>query len=304
MRNLNLQRCFYVHPDNVEAARRELDVRVAAIARPDAHMSQHPTQQIIVETERGVHLRCYLTEWQGIRFLVIYGRFNRVRTTSADIDFELTQEALSFLGVKIIVGHFVVGSILEQDRAGTVYVPDDYIGFGGFNKSRRLRSGFRNVDSFVPFCPHARSSLVEASAELDFPVMTQGVYASFHGYPRIETAAELKFYESAGCSVVGQTIDPEATLAREAGCHYAALAATIDDGEVRSRFLRGDVQARTEIEQHTRIGRERMFSLFVGALPRLHKLAPTACNCEAQGEIASRPSGLFYYRPRGPLAPL
>jgi purine nucleoside phosphorylase len=40
-----------------------------------------------------------------------------------------------------------------------------------------------------------------------------------------------------GCDVVGQPLDPEATLAREGGCCYAALAVTIDDHEIRSHAL-------------------------------------------------------------------
>lgn len=292
-----MEKCFFIHPDNIEYVQASLDLKIAVIARPDWFMKKNKCEHLIVETPRGVHTRCYLAKSDNISFLIVYGRFDRIRSTSLDINYELTQEAISFLGIKKLVGTFVTGSIQEDDKAGNVYIPHDFIGLGGYNRSRNKEIGFRNVDMFKPFCEEMRKCLIEASNEVNFFVHTNGVYACFHGYPRIETEAELKFYGNIGCNIVGQTIDPEATLAREAGCHYVAIAATIDDYELRSRFMANDITAREEIDNNIVEGRKKTFNLFIRALPGLMEASNLQCNCEEQQNHVSKRSRHFYYRP-------
>lgn len=57
--------------------------------------------------------------------------------------------------------------------------------------------------------------------------------------PRFSTKAESRFYQSLNASLVGMTLCPEVTLAKEAGLCYAAIAMVTDydtwkeDAEVR-----------------------------------------------------------------------
>lgn len=292
-----MEECLFIHPDNIAAFRRNYNLTAAVIARPDNFMQQHDCRHLIVETLNGIHTRCYLAEHEGQSFLIIYGRFDRIRKTSRDIDFKLTQEVISFLGINYTVGTFVVGSVKKNDRAGSIYIPHDYVGLGGFNQSRNLQNGFRNVDMFVPFCPDLRQCLIVSAEKSGLLVNIRAVYACFHGYPRIETGAELAFYEHLGWDIVGQTLDPEATLAREAGCHYAAIAVTIDDQIIRSRFLANDPTARPEIDQNIVEGRKRTFSLFLSSLTQITTLASHQCNCEHQATHVKTRSKNFYYRP-------
>jgi len=292
-----MEECIFVHPENVKAFVSNHQIVAAVIARPNDYMKYSQVRHVIVETERGVHTRCYLAKHNGINFLIIYGRFDRVRKTSIDINYVLTQEAISFLGIKTVVGTFVVGSINENDRAGTVYIPHDYVGLGGFHQSRNLETGFRNVDMFEPFCRNLRDCLSSAADSCDFAVNLTGVYACFHGYPRIETAAELKYYQSMGWDVVGQTLDPEATLAREAGCHYAALAVTIDDHVVRAKFAANDPGARDEIDSAIANGRIKTFQLFLNSLEAVQDNDFKLCSCARQAEHVKTRSKHFYYRP-------
>lgn len=292
-----MENCWYIHPDNIEESKKQLNLKAAVIARPDWFMEETSPMHLIVETHRGVHTRCYYGKKNGIPFLIIYGRFERVRGTSLDIDFESTQEVISFLGITQVIGTYVVGSIKDDDMAGTVYIPDDFIGFGGYNQSRNRKEGFRNVDMFTPFCVELRGTLVNSASALPFAVKDRGVYACFHGYPRIETAAELEFYNSLGCDIVGQTLDPEATLAREAGCHYSALAVTIDDHHIRKRFLANDNTAVNDINRHIEEGRKKTFDVFLEALPAITQLEQTTCNCREQGIHVKKRCKYFYYRP-------
>ncbi|WP_137153704.1 MTAP family purine nucleoside phosphorylase [Rhizobium sp. FKL33] len=293
----NIQECYYVHPDNIKTVREQLNLRVAVVARPDWFLKESGARQLIVETPRGIHNRIFLAEYGGIPFVVAYGRFNRVRGTSADIDYELTQEVFSFLGIETIVGTFVCGAVGINDKSDTVYIPDSFIGFGNYNQTRNRKIGFRNPDMSVPFCPILRDRLVHAAEKAPFEVKTNGVYASFHGYPRIPTAAEYDFFERNGCQMVGQSMDGEATLAKEAGCHYAAVTVTIEDRAMRARMMVDDRGQNDEVHRITREGRKKTFNLFLDVLSEINELSNDRCNCREQGERVRTPSKDFYYRP-------
>jgi purine nucleoside phosphorylase len=293
-----IARCLYVHPDNVIQARRELRLNVAVVARPDAFMERTGVTQVLVETDAGVHTRAFLAKHNAISFLVIYGRVDRQRTTSAELNYALTQEVVSYLGIRCLIGTFVVGSVRADDQAGTVYIPSDFVGLGSHQvtRARGRGVGFRTIDMYEPFCPAARSSLAAQLAAVDFPARAGGVYACFHGWPRVETQAELRRYEHEGYDIVGQTLDPEATLAKEAGTHYAALAATVDDSDLRERLIAGDASARRALSGLVIVGRERMFELFLAALPALNDIR-SGCDCAEQAARRQRRSDHFYYRP-------
>lgn len=290
---------IYVNPDNVEVMKKQLALHVAVIGRFDDIMSDEANvTQVIVETLEGVHTRCYLAQFAGINFLMVYGRFDRIRQMSSEIDFRLTQQAVNFLGIKTLVGTFVVGSIQPDCIAGTTYIPHDFVGLGGYQQTMAGENGFRNVDMFQPFCSPLREALINGASKQVFLTKTKGVYACFHGYPRIETEAELAFYARNGWDVVGQTLDPEATLARESGCHYAALTATIDDSELRARFMASDATARQSIDDNIIIGRRKMWQIFSTALPDLVQLGNASCSCQGQGQHFGERSKHFYYRPK------
>ena len=291
-----MEKCLFIHPDNLKVSREKLNIKAAVIARPDWYMEKEGTTHLIIETERGVHTRCYLGNYDGVAFLIIYGRFGRTRSTSANIDYVLTQDVISSLQIPVVVGTFSVGSIIDNDKAGTIYVPHDMVGFGNFDCTRNAVSGFRNVDMFQPFCKEAREHLANSAKQMDFPVKLDGTYVCFHGYPRIETEAELNLYRNMGWQIVGQTMDPEATLAREAGCHYAAIAATIDDRELRAKFLAKDLSVRGVIDANIQTGRRRTFEIFLGSLEKLVSLSTKQCSCVEQGKQAKSKSS-FYYRP-------
>ncbi len=289
---------LYINYDRLSRIKNELGIKIAIIARPDWFLKENNCQHLVVETNQGIHQRCFLANYQSIQFLIIYGRFERKRTTSQNIDFALNQEVLSVLGIEKIIGTFSVGSIKKESRAGPIYVVTDFVGMGGYDQTRSTNASFKNVDMINPFCGDVVACLQTNAHGQPYDVRTKGTYVCFHGYPRIETAAELSIYAKNGWDMVGQTLDPEATLAREAGCHYAALAATIDDIKVRSKFAHNDQGARAEIDAHTLEGRKKTFELFLQTLPALSKLKTNHCNCLKQANDGKQ-SKNFYYLPAG-----
>jgi purine nucleoside phosphorylase len=295
-------RALFIHPDNVRTVRERLGARTAVIGRPDQFMVRTDPIQLIIETEDGIHTRCYLASHDNEEFLIVYGRVDRRREMSGGMNFKLTQRALDFLGIRTIIGTFVVGSIQPDMVAGEILIPSDFVGLGQHAQSLAIDgpSGFRNVDMYWPFCHAAREALLEVRYGSIDAAPEKCIYATFHGWPRIETAAELELYGRQGFDVVGQTLDPEATLAKESGAHYAALTVSVDDAPIRERLMRGDDSVRAEISNLVTTGRARTFELFLEALPRLAKLAyePDQCVCREQAERRKVRSEHMHCRPR------
>ncbi|MFA4818780.1 MAG: hypothetical protein WC621_02990 [Patescibacteria group bacterium] len=292
-----ISQSLYVNFESLAQASKEFKTKVAIIARPDWFLNKNPYNHIIVETKIGIHNRCFLTKHAGIPFIIIYGRFDRIRSTSQKINFLLTQETLSSMGIETIVGTFTCGSIKPNSQAGDVYILNDLVGMGGYDQTRNMDTGFRNVDMLKPFCAEATDVLIQSTKLIPFKVHKKGIYVCFHGYPRIETEAELNYYAKNRWDVVGQTADIEATLAREAGCHYVGLAATIDDRKLRARFLAQDPLARTCIDNNIITGRKKTFDIFLAALPKLSKIKGIKCNCREQKKHVTNKSTHFEYLP-------
>ncbi len=68
-----------------------------------------------------------------------------------------------------------------------------------------------------------RQQILAAAKRAGEVCLDGGVYAVMQG-PRLETAAEINRLERDGADMVGMTGMPEASLARELGLDYAAIA--------------------------------------------------------------------------------
>lgn len=257
----------------------KLPIDIGIVGRFDDILQKHNFKRVYIPTDYGLMDRAFYGEVEGKRIIVIYGRFDKKRGMSSDIDFEKNQAAFNAVGVKTIIGTFVTGGIQKKYRIGSVFIVSDLVGLGGYKKSLFKEGGFKNVDMYKPFCPHLREALIKTITEVDFPVNKEGIYACFHGYPRIETKAELDFYEKMGWDIVGQTLDPEATLARESGCCYAGVAVTIDDPETRSNFLAGDEKARQLTQGAIPKGRLKTTELVFRSLKNITPLLDRKCMC-------------------------
>ncbi len=80
-----------------------------------------------------------------------------------------------------------------------------------------------HIDFTEPFCPELRSLLAESAQRAGVEVKDSGVYVCTNG-PRLETAAEIKYFASIGGDTVGMTLFPEAPLAREKEICYANVS--------------------------------------------------------------------------------
>lgn len=257
----------------------KLPVEIGIVGRFDTELQKYNFRRVFIPTKYGLMDRAFWGMVGKRSVLTIYGRFEKERGLSTDINFGKTQAAFNAAGVRTIIGTFVTGGIQKKYRIGDVFIVSNMVGLGGYRQSLFKDGGFKNVDMYRPLCEEIRNSLIKGSKEVNFPVHTKGIYVCFHGYPRIETKAELDFYEQMEWDVVGQTLDPEATLARESGCCYAAVAVTIDDPKTRSLFMAGDKKARELTQDAIPKGRLKTTELVFKSLKYIPPLEIRKCSC-------------------------
>ncbi len=134
-------------------------------------------------------------------------------------------------GARDIIAISCVGAINPRLRPGDLLVPDQLIDYTyGRPHSLDLEDDAHtgHFDFSEPFTSVLRERLL-ASAQ-DFragQLVDSGCYGVTQG-PRFETAAEIRRLAQDGCDIVGMTLMPEASLARELGLDYAALCPVVN----------------------------------------------------------------------------
>jgi 5'-methylthioadenosine phosphorylase len=146
------------------------------------------------------------------------------------INYRANIKALHQLGVTRILATNAVGSISRVMPPLSLVVLDDFIDFSSgrpFTFYDGGDSGLAHTELNHPYCPTLRQQLLDTADSMGVPLIPNGVYVCANG-PRFETPAEIRMYGMLGGDVVGMTGVPEATLARELGMHYAAVAYSIN----------------------------------------------------------------------------
>lgn len=210
---------------------------VAIILRSDETIKKFNLKRITINTSFGPVHRCYIGYIYNVPVLIIYGRFNGEKVPSNMINHQQNIEVVKNSGAKKLIGTFVVGGINPKMPQGSVYVLGNLVGFGNYNIDWDQNVPFHNAEMFEPFCATLTEKLCLAGRKMNFKVKENATYVSFNGFPRIETKAELDFYNNQGWDIVGQTCDPEATIARLNQLCYAGVAVQIDDPSGRADYI-------------------------------------------------------------------
>ena len=133
--------------------------------------------------------------------------------------------AMKSLGTEEIFATTAVGSLNPEMKAGHFVVCDNVL---DFTKSRintfydSPERGVAHCDFTYPYCPTLREKVIKCLEKTDITFHKHGVYVCTEG-PRFETAAEVRMFRMFGAQVIGQTLVPEAPLARDLGIQYAAI---------------------------------------------------------------------------------
>ena len=138
--------------------------------------------------------------------------------------------ALNEAGITKIVAVGAVGGISAECTTGTIVIPDQVIDYT-YSRINTFFDGkpneVRHVDFSYPYAEEVRQVLMQAATSSGVGCVEHGVYGVTQG-PRFETAAEIQRMERDGCTIVGMTGMPEATLARELDLEYACCAVVVN----------------------------------------------------------------------------
>ena len=140
------------------------------------------------------------------------------------VNYRANVRALADAGASRILAVCTVGAIDPTIDVGSIVLPDQLIDYtwGREHTFQEGEGGASHVDFTWPYDPCFRSGVARAMDGLAIPFTDGGTYGAVQG-PRFETAAEIQRMSRDGCTLVGMTGMPEASLAREAGIPYVAI---------------------------------------------------------------------------------
>ena len=143
-----------------------------------------------------------------------------------EVNYRANLWALREAGADTIVSVASVGGIRNDIWPGTLVLPHQVIDYT-WGRAATFFEGpgqpVNHIDFTEPYSRALREALLGAANAVGERIMDGGVYAATQG-PRLETAAEINRLEGDGADIVGMTGMPEASLAREIGLAYAAIA--------------------------------------------------------------------------------
>jgi len=148
--------------------------------------------------------------------------------------------ALKEHGVRTVVAVAAVGGIRREFGPGTLVLPHQIIDYTWGRRATFFEGADRavtHIDFTEPYSAALRARILAAARACGEALAEGGVYAATQG-PRLETAAEIDRLERDGADLVGMTGMPEASLAREAGLEYAALAVVANHAAGRGESAR------------------------------------------------------------------
>ncbi|MCL1926220.1 MAG: MTAP family purine nucleoside phosphorylase [Syntrophorhabdaceae bacterium] len=163
----------------------------------------------------------------GFRYLFLSRHGERgYEKTASYVNYRANVYAAKLLGVERILSWTGPGAISKKYRPGDLVLPDGLLDFTRSRPSTFYENGgIGFIRQHPVFCEALRVAF-RAAADKNNSVSrlhSGGVYACTEG-PRLETAAEIRFFAMAGANLVGMTLCPEAFLARELEICYAAVA--------------------------------------------------------------------------------
>jgi 5'-methylthioadenosine phosphorylase len=188
------------------------------------------------------------------------------------VNYRANVDALRALGAEAIVTVSSVGSLREDLPPGTFVLPSQFVDLTHQRPTTFYDGGkVYHVSLADPFCPDLSRKAVEAGRKAGTPFVEGRTYVCVEG-PRFSTRAESRFFRTFA-DIIGMTLVPEVTLARERGLCYACLA-MVTDYDV---WADKPVDA-SEIVQTMAQNSARMATVLSGLLPELGQEPSCACS--------------------------
>lgn len=187
------------------------------------------------------------------------------------INYRANIAALAKLNVRAVLATTAVGGLKRDLKPGTFVLLSDFIDFTPNRTGKTFFDAPAQVihtDFSVPYSSPLRAAVLAAASELGQPIRPTGTYLCADG-PRYETPAEVRLFATWGGDVVGMTGVPEATLAREAGLHYAGVSLVTNPGA----GLTPAPLTHANVEETMAAGAPRLRDLLVAVVARIEASA-------------------------------
>lgn len=162
--------------------------------------------------------------------VVLLARHGEDGTTFAHrVNYRANLWALKDHGVRQVIATATVGGINSQIQVGDVVIPDQVIDYTyGRDHTYFGELPISHYDFTYPFTERLRQILIQTRQDsMDIEVLKRGTYGCTQG-PRLETGAEIIRLKQDGCDLVGMTVMPEASLARELDLEYAVVCLVVN----------------------------------------------------------------------------
>lgn len=205
-------------------------MRIGLIGGSGLCQSECKSQSVSLETPFGTpssNYEVHQLEGQEIYFLRRHGEGHKIPPHR--VNYRANIYGFKELNVERIFGVFAVGSLDEKITPGTIVLPDQLIDFTQGMRENTFYNGPKvvHIDFTNPFCEELRSHIKSTAHRIGIPVLYDSTYVCING-PRLETAAEIRFYRSIGAHIIGMTLMPEAVLARELEICYCPIAVVVN----------------------------------------------------------------------------
>jgi 5'-methylthioadenosine phosphorylase len=143
------------------------------------------------------------------------------------VNYRANVDALRSLGAEAIITVSSVGSLRPELPPGTFVLPSQFIDFTKQRPTTFFDGGrVYHVSTADPFCPDLTRRAMASGAASGVTFQGGKTYVCVEG-PRFSTRAESNFYRGLA-DVIGMTLVPEVTLARERALCYLCLAMVTD----------------------------------------------------------------------------
>ena len=187
------------------------------------------------------------------------------------VNYRANVDALRSLGAEAVVTMSSVGSLREELAPGTFVLPSQFVDLTKLRPTTFYDGGqVFHVSLADPFCPDLTKAAASVGRELGTPFVEGTTYVCVEG-PRFSTRAESTFFRSFA-DIIGMTLVPEVTLARERALCYACLAMVTDYDVWAER----PVETKEILETMHR-NADRMHRVLSVLLPRVASAPTCAC---------------------------
>ena len=172
--------------------------------------------------------------------------------------------ALKQLDITEVIAFFCVGSLRQEFAPGTLVLVNQFIDqTWGREHTFSEQGRVIHSEQTEPYCQRSSQMLLQAAQQAKIELQYPATYICTQG-PRLETAAEIRAYQSWGADIVGMTAVPETPLAREAGLCYSGVAIVANYGAGMAGSI--DLAAITQIMQQQNQRLEDLLAAYL-ALP-------------------------------------